>query len=684
MRRRSLLLLPTLALFLGLLSGALLRAQDPALKSTFLQAKALWATQGDREGATAGFETVLAALAPKAATLDPAWTEVLCETYNWLAVLDDRSPATKARAVTRLQALIDLNPDFDIDRSLTSQRLTGLFDRLKGEKLAQVKLTCVPGDGTLTVDGKPSVVLPRKFLPFGNHKLAYARPGFTPAETTVELAPRDVKPVGFNLTRVSSTVTLYVQPSGAEVFLDGRSLGHTQGAAGPEALDVAVPAGLRPEDLSAGFVIGDLKPGKHDLELRAPCFRPKRLSLDPSFATPLADHVLEPIRLEPSKGALSVTSAWPGGELFLNGEDRGPLPIQKLPVCSGTYELLVRFPSGGYSQSLTVAEGAALSVEARPKPRLALVGLEGSEPFTGRDRFLDLLQQLGGRLQRVAFLPPRPGESPEAAMARLRASHEAELFLVAVPVPDKVIHRVELRLLTPDGETENLQVQPLEEDPLGPLVARLNAAVPLHARGLGATLLDLPGEPGPWVLSATETALKAGLQPHKPILQVDGKPVTDIQALQRVLAEAKEQVTLSQGGGPVSLPVRSEPLEIPLASSRLAYPAVLAQLRLRYLGAKGDEANLLKLNIGLALIHFHKYGKAIETLRDAHLGADPGVGQGTLDYETGLCFLRLGSAYYSEATQAFREALKYPQATLFGPDGPRVAPLAQQALEDLR
>ena len=671
-------------LLLGLLTIPGLRAQDPALKDTFLQAKALWATQGDRDGATARFESVVAALAPKAPDLDAAATQMLCETYNWLAVLDDRNPATKARALTRLQALLDLNPDFDVDRALTSQRLTGIFDRLRGEKLAQVKLDYAPEGGTLSVDGKPTPALPRKFLPFGSHKLVYSRPGHAPTEVTVDLGPRDVKAVDFKLTRLSSTVTLYVQPSGAEVFLDGRSLGRTRGAAGPEAINVAVPAGLRPEDLSEGFVIGELKPGKHDLELRAPCFRPKRLALAESFATPMADHVLEAIRMEPSRGTLSVASAWPGGELFLSGQDRGPLPIQKLPVCSGTYDLLVRFPSGGFSQRLTVTDGGSASIEARPKPRLALAGLEGREAFTGRDRFVELLNRLGDRLQQVAFIPPRPGESPEEAAARLRTSHEAELILLAVPMPDKVIHRVELRLSTPEGETDRSIVQPLEEDPLGPLAARLNASAPLKEPTLGATLLDLPGEPGPWVLAASDPALKAGLQVHRAITQVDGKAVANVQALRLALAGSKDKVTVAQGGGPVTLPVLMEPLEIPLSSGRLAYPAVLAQLQLQYLGAKGDEANLLKLNLGLALMHFHKYDKAIEILRDARLSTTAGVSQGTLDYQTGLCFLRLGSAYYSEAAQAFRQALKYPQATLFGPDGPLVAPLARQALEDLK
>jgi hypothetical protein len=661
-----------------------LGAQDPTLKDTFLQAKALWATQGDREGATARFEKVVETLAPKGTALEPAWAQVLCESYNWLAVLDDRGAQTKARAQGRLQALIDLNPDFEVDRALTSQRLTALFDRLKAEKYAPVKLSYVPEDGTLTVDGRPGPPLARRFLSFGTHKLVYSRPGYAPTELSLELAPRDAKTADFKLTRVSSTVTLYVQPSGAEVLLDGRSLGRARGQAGPEAAPLTVPLGLRPEDFSGAFVIGELAAGRHQLELRAPCHRTRVLEMEANLATPWADHTLEPIRLEASKGTLTVSSAWPGGELFLSGQSQGPLPVTQLPVCSGPYDLLVRFPAGGFSRRITVVEGKALAVEARPKPRLAFLGLEGETEFTGRARFLAQLEGLGNRLQQVAYLPAHPGETPKEALARVKASREAELILLATPVPDKVIHRVELLVATLEGEEERWVVKPLEEDPLGPLAARLNAVPPLHEPGLGLALLDLPGEPGPWVLSASEAAQKAGIQVGRALTQADGKPLPSVQALRLALKDAKGTVALGQGGAPVILPVQTEALELPFGASSLCHPAVLAHLRLQYAGAKGDEANLIRLNLGLGLMHFRRYDKAIEQLRDTRLSTVSGVSQGTLDYHTGLCFLRLGSAYQAEATQAFRQALKYPQATLLGPDGPLVAPLARQALEDLK
>jgi hypothetical protein len=533
------------------------------------------------------------------------------------------------------------------------------------------------------VDGKPGAPVARKYLPFGTHKLTYSRPGHSTSDVLLELAPHEVKSADFKLTRTASTITLYVQPSDVEILLDGQTLGFATGKAGPETAPLATPMGLRPEDLSAPFVIPQLSAGKHRLELRAPCLRPKVLELGAEFATPAADHTLEPIRMDPSRGSLSVSSAWPGGELFLFGQSRGLLPVASLPLCSGPYDLLVRFPVGAFFQRMAVEEGKAQSLEVRPKPRLAFLGLEGSD-FTGRARFLAQLESLGDRLQQLVFLPAQVGETATEALARLKASRETELVLIARPVPDKAIHHVELIMATLDGEEEHVRVKPLEQDPLGSLVARLNAVPPIQRPGLGLSVLDIPGESGPWVLAASEPAMKAGLQVGRSILQGQGKSISTAQELQELLESSKGPVSLLQDGETTILPVQRESMEIPLGSKDLSYPAVLAHLRLQYAGAKGDRAHLIKLNMALVLMQFRKYEKAIELLREARLSATSGISQGTIDYYTGLCFLHLGSTYQAEAMQAFRQALKYPQSTLLGPEGPLVAPLARQALEDLK
>lgn len=683
MRIPSALRLP--ALLLSLLVVAPLPGQDAALKDTFLQAKALWSTQGNREEATARFEKVVEALAPKAAALAPEWRQVLSETYNWLAILDDRAAPTRARAKTRLEALIALNPDFDVDRAITSAKLSALFDSLKAERLASLRLTFSPEGGQLTVDGKPSAALARKFLPYGSHRLGYVKAGHAPVEVTVELGPRESKAVELKLTRTSSTLTLFVNPSGAEILLDGRSLGRTRGAAGPEGAPLAAKLNLRPEDLSEGFVVADLGPGEHTLELKAPCHRPKLLKVGRELTEPMQDHVLEPVKLEPSRGQISVQSPWEGGELFLDGQSQGHLPLTGHTVCAGTYDLLVRFPGGGYSARVEVAEGRTLTLEARPKPRLAFLGLEGTQEFTGRPRLLSLLTGLGEKVSSLAFLPPKAGESPKEALARLRANREAELFLLATPVQDRVIHQVELQLSTLEGEEERLVVKPLEADPLGALIQRLGALPQLYEAGTGLSLLDVAGEPGPWVLAVDAAAQKAGLQAGRALTAVNGKTVATVAAFRQAVLEAKPgPLALAQGALTSTLTPTREPLEIPLTSPQFAYPALIAQLRLQLQGARGEEAAHLRLNLALALMHFRKYDKALELLRDTRLAATRGVSQGTLDYYTGLCFLKLGGVYVPEAAQAFRAALKAREATLFGPDGPLVAPLAKAALDELK
>jgi hypothetical protein len=666
--------------------GTPLRAQDPALRESFQQAKVLWATQGDRDGASVKFEQILAALEPKGKGLEGEWLQMLCEAYNWLAVLDDRSPARKARAPKHLEALLDLHPDFEVDRNITNARLQALFESIRAGKLARVKLTLEPEGGQLSVNGRlraPGAML--KFLPPGSHKLIYAKPGYQSVEQQVDLALKEAKALEMKLSRISSTLTLCTAPAGVEVFLDGKSQGITSGQAPPEFRPLAEKVGLRLEELSAPFVLGELSAGKHTLEFKAACFKTRRMELDPSFATPFADHILEAVKLDASRGLLSVETTSPGGELLLSGKSYGPVPVKDLQVCSGSYELQVRFPAGGFTQHVEVPEGKSTKVTALPKPRMAYLGFEGTEDFAGRERILRLLEGLGGRLQTLAFLTPSKGENPQDVLTRIKSTKEAELTLLARPVPGRPIHEIELIISTMQGEEDRCVVKPLEQDPLGALTERLNRMPRLSEAWVGLNLLDLPGENGPWVLRADEAATRAGIKTSKAITQVNGKPVSDVQAFRKALAEAGgERVTLSQGEAPIPLVISQQALEIPLNASNLCYPFVLAELRLRYLGAKGDEAGLLRLNQALALMHFRHFDRALEILRDARVLGTHGVSQGTLDYYTGVCLLRLGNVYVPEAIQAFNQALKSSQATLFGPEGPLVAPLAKQALEDLK
>lgn len=663
-----------------------LQAQDPTLKDAFQQAKLLWATEGNREGAVAKFEQIQTALEPKIKTLDNESMQMLCVTYNWLAVLYDRTPAKRAQVSKIFETLVELSPDFDIDRNVTNARLQGVFDGIKSSKLAHIKLTLSPEGGILTVDGKPrpsGAII--KFLPPGPHRIAYSRLGYRLAEEHVELMLRETKTLDLKLERISSTVTLYTSPANVEVVLDGKSLGLTTGQATSEQKALADKVGLNPEQLSAGFVLCELSAGKHIVELKAPCYKPRRFELGQEIATPFADHVMDPITLESSRGSLTVETAWAGGELFLSGKSYGPLPIKDVAVCTGTYDLQVKFPMGGYTQKIEIQEGKNLALTIKPKPRIAYVGFEGREDFGGRDRITQQLLSLGERCKELAFVLPTQGETPEAAKARIKASKEAELILEARPLSEKPNHQIELVLSAITGESDRMVVKPLEQDPLGALVLKLNTLPALWEPWTGAVLVDLPGEKGPWVIQADAQTQRIGLKVGKAITLLNGKPVSDCKAFRQALQDISTgKVQVSQGDVSVTLPLSRQALEIPTNSASFCYPVLLADLRLRSLGAQGDEAGMLRFNQALALMHFREFDKAMEILRDTRVTIAQGVGQGTIDFYTGFCLLHMGNVYLSEAQQAFNQAMKYPQATLFGPEGPLVAPLAKQALEDLR
>jgi hypothetical protein len=678
MMRRPLLL--ALAAILGLAPAA---AQDPALKDGLQAAKALWAAQGDRDGATTRFESLLAALEPKARILDEGGIRMLCEVYNWLAVLDDRSPGRQAQATRRLESLLELDPDFEIDRAVTNRRLQTAFDNLRAAKYCKVKVSLDPAGGALTLDGKVRrAEAGFHHLPPGTHVMTYGRPGFKGQEQRFDLAPKDARNVDFKLIRTSSVITLYTSPVGAEILVDGTSRGATRGQVPVESSFLADRIGVHPDQLSQGFPIVDLAPGKHLVEVRLPCFRTRRLEIGEALTTPFADHDLEPVKLEASRATLTVTSAVPGGELFLSGQDMGRVPVQDLPVCAQAYDLQVKYPAGSFTQRVDLPEGKSVTVSARPNPRITYAGFEGTEDFAGRERILGMLASLGNRLRDVAWIPAAAGESVKDCLARARSRGETELLLWARPVPGKPIHRVELILQTLSGEEERTEIKPLENDPLGTFVARTQEPLDLVRPWAGLTLLDLPE--GPFVLQADAAAQRAGIKAGLPLTAAAGKPCATCADVQKALAEAKGgQIQVSQGDTTASLAVTPMAVELPVSAQRLCYPLVLARLKLHYLGAQGDEAALLRLQQALALMHFREYDKALDVIRDARMVAVRGVSQGTLDYYTGICLLRMGNLYIQEAIQAFNQALKYPQATLFGPDGPLVAPLARQALLDL-
>jgi hypothetical protein len=126
------------------------------------------------------------------------------------------------------------------------------------------------------------------------------------------------------------------------------------------------------------------------------------------------------------------------------------------------------------------------------------------------------------------------------------------------------------------------------------------------------------------------------------------------------------------------------PALIPLGDPGLLYNRALAEYRLRARLASDDTARAVaSLNVGLALMHFRAYDKAIsEGLSRATLPAGSGIASGTVDYYRGLCALRRGDP--EAAKSALRSAAGAAGSTLESADGPSAAAAAARALQALQ
>lgn len=647
-----------------LLLLAPLRAQDPALEGLLAQAKQLWSEQGDREGASTRLQQVLAALEPMGPSLSPAWRRTLLEAHAWMAVLDDRQPARRPMAQKHLEAALDLDPDAEFEKVPMNARLTGVLEALRAARFGRLVLPVLPEGTELRLDGRPVKPGTRHVLP-GEHVVEALKPGHRPIRETLTVALKETRPVPLALTRIATTLTFELAPGEATVTLNGR---------------LVVPAGT---GATRTVVVDGLGPGDHLLEIAAPCHRMRRIAVPATLTEPLADHVLEAVHLVSAQGRLELTSPMPGGRARLGDRDLGPLPLTGVGVCPGRHLLRVDFPEGAFTREVEVQDGATLTLVAQPLPRLLSLGLAGTRGFAGRERLERQLEGLGARLARL--VTSRGTETPETALARLKTQPNTELVLWAEPVDEEPVRHVDVVVTTLKGEQARVRVKPLQEDPLEAVARALDRFPALEVRHGGMQLVDLPGQPGPWVVEADPEALAAGVVVGQPLLQVGGKAVATAAEARKALAEAPEaKVMVQQGGRALDLPIQTGALEIPRRDASLCYPAVLAQLRLLQRQAPPEKQGMLAFHEAMALLHFEAWERAAERLRDARTSLKTGVSQGTLDYHTGICLMHLGRALHPEARQALEAATRHPGATLWGPEGPRVAPLARQRLDSLR
>ena len=131
----------------------------------------------------------------------------------------------------------------------------------------------------------------------------------------------------------------------------------------------------------------------------------------------------------------------------------------------------------------------------------------------------------------------------------------------------------------------------------------------------------------------------------------------------------------------LTLIVDETPVLIPMFSPDRLYNKDLSDYRQASRGADDAYARALaQVNLGLAFMHFQAYDKALsEAFNVVSLPAGGGISKGTIRYYQGLCYLK--KDLIPEARTAFQEAASSPEATLESNDGPPVSIRARNLLQ---
>jgi hypothetical protein len=205
---------------------------------------------------------------------------------------------------------------------------------------------------------------------------------------------------------------------------------------------------------------------------------------------------------------------------------------------------------------------------------------------------------------------------------------------------------------------------------------------------LGALLIDVVSEPGPFVVEVTDggPAQEAGLEPGDVIVSVNGLAADRVASVHQLLTDA--------AGMALTLGIDREGarLELALTASAspqvelqrngdMAFPATAASLAAARMRQLNDHPDWVwELSDAATRLRAGDFEGALEVLSRAErlVPEGPGVGRGTLDYWLGMAYTLAGSR--AQARESFARAAEDAAARLGHNDGPWVAPRARARL----
>lgn len=604
--------------------------------------------------------------------------------------------------------LLKLAPGYALSGQI-SPRVVTLFEETAAQTVTNLTVTMTPATARLEIDGVALAGPGTVRVAVGEHVVTAAQPGYRAARETFTAVAGTPSEVSLTLERTSSVIRVVTTPADVEVKVDGVVVGKTPSAADAPAGSTTVP--------SAPLVVNDVSTGPHTVELSRECFVASTQRVE--VAQP-DDYTVGPVTLRPAFGTLSITANQPGAQVFIDGKERGVVPVKITDLCAGPHLVELRTRFGADSRRIDVKAGDETTVESILKPVFAIVSQSGGQLTAGQDLRMIVERAFAGS-RTVSLVAPAPdladkalkenqlaadwlavdiagrpvgtsaqiaGPLRKGASAKLADTFRAQ-GVASVTVADG--SRVVVSLLSAGStEPDILDVALDNPQSIAAAVSRLDRSLDLARSSLGLQAIDVADLPGAVIVGidakgpAAATAVKVG----DVIVQADGKPVSDAAALTTVMtgkragdALALEVRDASGAQKRVEIKLASTPRTIGLFEQGVLANRLLIGLRARLADATDPfEQSVLRLNLGVALARLGDWEGARDEWQRVKLPDGSGVGDGTVQYLLGLAAENTGRRADAEA--AFKVAAA--SDSLLSEDGPAVRELAEAKLVELQ
>lgn len=703
-----------------------LELEEPAipreLEDLFTEAELLFQTV-DQSDSIELFTTVIDSLEPLRFEGDEQVLDRLQASLVYRARANFNLGDTAATELD-LERLLRLDPDFDLDRTVVSSKLSQLFDDTRTRIVGFAELLVAPSDAQVRVNGNLLDTESGAIaMQAGSYVAEIVRPGYTPATLAFDVRAGDTVTLEAELVRSSAVISLRTSPAGAEVLIDSVLRAQTDGPAEPTFIP---PPGKTRSDFSAMSLLADIDTGPHIIEVRYPGFRSYRASLE---VTEARDFVLRPVVLEPQAGTVVLTGLGSGAVTTVDGREVRPRSNgsgqHELILSPGSYRLAVTKGSlGVFEAPIDVEDRQTVELEVELKPALVLVGILGGDDVgaqrleeslvaafdrSGYWSLLDRtevgpasLRSTGLDTEELRTLAERGSPTSgsvnwQQVQEQSDTSFPGSVYLLAVLGDDLIAQKASLWAwpAAPGPSRPDLLSLPLDDAAaIDRLVSSFRPSLDERHAHLGLVAIDSAAGAGPVVaqLTAGASGAAAGLQIGDEITAVDGAPVFNVAQFETAVRRAvggSMSVEISRSGQTLTFDV--EPQQsytvVDVNDPDLIRAAAAAELNNEL--ARDSERSprwLLQLNHAAILLRSGDLEAAVRELRRIETPSTQGLGRATVDYWIGLALLRLSvqqASYIEPAKAAFQKAAEVPDGRLFHDVGPLVAPRAKARLARL-